>query len=295
MNTVRFVVAALVALAMAQAAQGQAVPTPAKTMPSTRLRQMIDTTMERIASLTDNPQQPDRTALAAAQSEWAALSVTAPPPERPTYAAAANTARALLGAVDEYNKAVADFKYSSNTHGPQDRQNLDISNGRQRPGTASSNVAKQNKGNADTRDELLRKEEFMSRGVTQRWKVRTAQIGTILEQTYTVELVTEKRMLAARGAAPALPPVQAPTEATPSQIYSPAGSWATPHGTWTLTDDGKITAPDAKGTWQWSDRTKRELEFQWPQSGKSGKGIFATDGRTLEVIMPDGGHATLTR
>lgn len=266
-------------------------------LPSARLRQMIDNTLPRISNLNERGPQPNRAALAAAHAEWTALAQTAPPVQQPTYAAAAGVVQALLGAVDEHSKAVADFHYSKSVHGPQDKKDMDISNGGQAPGTAWANNAKQNKENADNRKALLQKEQFMNTGAMDQWKVRVAQIGTAVEQAYTAEIVTEKQMVAARTAtpAPAPPPPPASSATSASEAYSPVGTWKAPKGQWTLTDDGNFTTPTGgKGTWQWGDRAKRELELKWSKLG-DGKAIFSGDGKTLQITLPKGGQTTLTR
>jgi hypothetical protein len=258
---------------------------------------MIDNTLPRIASLTPK-QRPNREALATAHAEWTALAQTAPAAQQPTYAAAANVVQALLAAVDEHAKAVEDYRYSKSVHGPQDKKDVDISNGGQLGGTAWANNAKQNKMNADDRKALLQKEEFMNKGVMDQWKVRTAQIGTAVEQLYTTELVTEKQMVAARKTTPPPAPAPMPTRTTPgsaADAYSPTGTWKAPKGNWQWNDDGTFTTPvGGKGTWQWGDRSKRELELKWA-TGAATKGTLSDDGQSLEVNMPKGGQATLKR
>jgi len=72
-------------------------------------------------------------------------------------------------------------------------------------------------------------------------------------------------------------------------------AWKVPKGNWTLNDDGTFTtAAGGKGTWQWGDRSKRELELKWQKLG-DGKAIFSADGKTVQVTLPKGGQTTLTR
>jgi hypothetical protein len=301
MKTLRFVLLGLAAFVIAPLFLHGAASKPregsGKALPSARLRQMIDTTLPRISSLTPK-QRPNREALATAHAEWTALAQTAPAAQQPTYAAAASVVQALLAAVDEHAKAVEDFRYSKSVHGAQDNKDVDISNGGQLGGTARANNAKQNKMNADDRKALLQKEAFMNTGVAEQWKVRTAQIGTAVEQLYTTELVTEKQRVAARSATPAplpVPPKPATSSSSAAEAYSPVGTWKVPKGNWTLSDDGTFTtAVGGKGTWQWGDRSKRELELKWQKLG-DGKAIFSEDGRTLQVTLPKGGQTTLTR
>jgi hypothetical protein len=292
MKTTRFFLLGLMALFMTPLVLQAAKSTSSPALPSTHLRQMVDTTLPRISSLTNTKQKPNRGAIVAAQTEWTALALTAPPERRATYAAAANVAQELLGAIDEHDKAVATYHYSRSVHGAQDRQNMDISNALEAPGTARANNAKQNKENADNRKALLQKEEFMSKGVIADWTTRLPQISTAVEQAFAAELVTEKQMVAARTAPPPVPPATQPSAA---QTYSPAGTWTGPKGQWTLTDDGNfVTSNRFKGTWQWGDRTKRELSLKW-KNGGVGKAVFSADGKSLEVTMPNGGESTLTR
>ncbi|EDY19555.1 hypothetical protein CfE428DRAFT_2731 [Chthoniobacter flavus Ellin428] len=298
MRILRFVLLGLTALAMTSLSlRAAATPKPGagKALPSARLRQMIDNTLPRIASLTPK-QRANREALATVHAEWTALAQTAPAAQQPTYAAAANVVQALLAAVDEHAKAVEDFRYSKSVHGAQDNKDVDISNGGQLGGTARANNAKQNKMNADDRKALLQKEEFMNKGVADQWKTRTAQIGTAVEQLYTTELVTEKQMVAARKTTPAPAPMPpTPKSTSAAEAYSPAGAWKVPKGNWTLSDDGTFTtAVGGKGTWQWGDRAKRELQLKWA-NGADTKGTLSDDGQTLEVAMPKGGQATLKR
>lgn len=267
-------------------------------LPSVRLRHLIDTTLPRISSLTPKPkQEPDRTAVAAAHSQWAALAVTAPPAEQATYTAAANVAQALISAIDEHAKAVADYHYSKVVHGPQERQNMDISNGNQRSGTAWANNAKQNKENADSRKELLRKEAFMNKGMIDQWTVRTAQIGTAVEQVYTAELVTEQRMVAARNTPPPPPPPSVPvsTQATASQAYSPVGTWKAEKGpNFIIKGDGSVVRGNNSGTWKWTDQNKGNLHIMWT-SGVTGDLNFPADGQTLSGRNSTGVELHFTR
>jgi hypothetical protein len=298
MKTPRFVLLGLTLLAWIPLT-GQAVKPKNGTgaaLPSARLRQMIDNTLPRISSL--NPkQQPNRTALVEVHAQWTALAQTAPAAQQPIYAAAANVAQSLISAVDEHTKAIADFHYSKSVHGAPDKKDLEISNAGQAPGTAWANNAKQNKENADSKRAVKEKEEFMNKAAVEEWKVRMTQISTTIEQAYTAELVTEKQAVVARPAtpAPAPSPGIVPSPASAAEAYSPVGEWTAPKGKWTLSDDGKFTAANGgKGTWQWSDRAKRELDLKWLKLG-DGKAAFSVDGRTLEVTLPKGGQVTLTR
>jgi hypothetical protein len=269
-------------------------------LPSAHLRVLIDHTLPQLTSAVRNKNPANRTALTEAQADWTALAQTAPPAKQATYAAAANVVQMLIAAEDEHATAVANFHYSNNVHGAQDKQDSRISNGGQAPGTAFANNAKQNKENADFRKELLQKEEFMNKGAIAEWNARLAQIQTAVEQAYMAELVTEKQMVAAQKAAPTPAPPPASTQppkpaSTASQAYSPVGNWTAPKGQWTLNEEGSFTAANGgHGTWHWSDPGKRELTLTWPKLG-DGKGEFSADGKSLEITMPKGAKVSLTR
>jgi hypothetical protein len=62
-----------------------------------------------------------------------------------------------------------------------------------------------------------------------------------------------------------------------------------------LSDDGKFSTPTGgQGTWQWTDRTTRELGLKWEKLG-DGKAVFSADGKSLEITLPKGGKVALTR
>ena len=201
-------------------------------MPSARLRLMIDHTLASIVPFPNAKPAANRAALTEAQAEWTALAQTAPAAQQPTYTAAANLVQMLLAAEAEHDKAIADYHYSKKVHGPQDRQDLEISNAGEHSGTAFANNAKQNKENADNHKALLQKEEFMNKGAIDQWKVRTEQLRALIEQAYTQELVTEKQMVMAKNTTP--PPAPAPprpkSEPSAAEAYSPVGTWTAPKG-----------------------------------------------------------------
>jgi hypothetical protein len=296
MKTTRCVLPGILALFMAPLVllAANSPGKPGTPTPSVHLRQLIDSTMRKINNISEVKQPPlDRTTLMVAQAEYTAKVQTAPPAQQPMYQAALNVVNNLIAAVEEHEKAVATFHYSKNVHGKQDREDAKVSRAASR-----DDVAKQNMENDASRKALLDKEKFMNNGTLATWQQRIGQLHDAVEQALTVELVDEQKLAMAASATP--PPIPAPkttprpAESSAAQTYSPVGTWTAPHGQWTLTDDGNFTAPGAKGTWQWSDRTKRELDFKW-KSGVSGKGTFSVDGKTLEMALPNGAQATLTR
>ncbi|HEY3901054.1 MAG TPA: hypothetical protein VGM54_20750 [Chthoniobacter sp.] len=304
MNTARcvlvsaslFVVVSMLPSGMAWAAS---TPPPkgqkGKQMPSVRLRQMIDHTLPQLVVVERGKEPTNRGALTEAQAEWTALAQTASPAEQPIYAAAANVVQMLLAAEEEHTTAVANYQYSKSVHGKQDHQDARISNGGQAPGTAFANNAKQNQENAQFRKEEIRKEQFMNKGASGEWSARVETMRTSIEQAYTAELVTEKQTLLAKAATP--PPIPRAPKSEPSAAlrYSPAGSWNMPKGQWTLGEDGTFsTAIGTKGTWQWTDQSKRQIGFHWNNGGE-GSAVFSDDGKSLKVTMPKGGTVSLSR
>ena len=146
---------------------------PASPQPSGHLRQLIDSTLRKINNISDAKQPPlDRTTLMVAQAEYSAKVQTAPPTEQPVYRAALKVVADLVGAVEEHEKAVADYHYSKNLHGKQDREDSKVSNwqrGWDAGAAARADNAKQKMENDASRKALLDKEKFMSlNGVSRR-------------------------------------------------------------------------------------------------------------------------------
>jgi hypothetical protein len=267
-------------------------PGKGKQMPSARLRTMIDHTLPGISSLQQAKAPANQGALTEAQAEWTALAQTAPPAEQPVYAAAANVVQMLLAAEEEHTTAVANSKYSKSVHGKQDHQDARISNGY---------AGKQNQENAQFRKEELQKEQFMNTGAAAEWGTRVETIRTSIEQAYTAELVMEKQTQFAKAATPppippAPKPKPAPSATSAAVQYSPAGSWVGARGQqWTLGDDGSFTTPlGDKGTWQWTDQSKRQIGLHWPKGG-DGSAVFSDDGKSLKITNPKGATFPLTR
>lgn len=305
MKTNRHILTGILALFLAPLALQAAKPAgkPSTPEPSVHLRKLIDSTMRKISDISNAKQPPlDRTSLSVAQAEYTARLQTAPPAQQPMYQAALNVVTSLIGAVEEHEKAVADFHYSKNVHGKQDREDAKVANWQRGPdagAAARADNAKQQMENEASRKALLDKEKFMNNGALALWTQRVGQLHDAVEQTFTAELVAEKQL--AMLAPPAPPPVPIPkpapkpAETSAAQTYSPAGTWNAPKGTWTLVDDGTFTsATGTKGTWQWSDRTKRELDLKW-KSGGTGKATFAADGKSIQLTLPNGNASTLTR
>ncbi|MDR3406579.1 MAG: hypothetical protein P4L99_29105 [Chthoniobacter sp.] len=282
---------------------GKPAGKPSTPAPSAQLRHEIDTTLPKITNISNPKQKPiDRTKLIELQADYTAKAQVAPPAQQPMYHAALVVVTNLVGAVEEHEKAVADYRYSNNVHGKQDREDAKVSNWQRGPdagGAARADNAKQNMENAASRAALLQKEKFMNQGAIATWTQRVSQIHDLVEQSYVTELVAEKQMAMSTPPAPPPPPPPAPptsTGASASQAYSPAGTWTGPNGKWTLTDDGNFTNPTGrKGTWQWADRTKRELGLQWQKPLGDGKAVFSADGKSLEITLPKGGQVSLTR
>jgi hypothetical protein len=259
--------------------------------PSVRLRHLIDNTMPKLGTITNPKQIINEPALTEAQADFAAKAITAPPAQQPMYQAAQNVVANLIGAVEEHNKAVADFHYSKNMHGAQERQNEDISNpqrGWDAGAVARANNAKQNKENADSRKELLDKEKFLSNGTVATWTQRVAQIHEIVEQAYTAELVAEKQLAMVTPATPppAPKPASQPKEPTAAEQYSPVGPWkpdtAGPRFL-NLKEDNTVVGGNGgkfTGTWKWTDQSKGALTVTWTD-GITMDLNFSTDGRTL--------------
>jgi hypothetical protein len=138
----------------------------------------------------------------------------------------------------------------------------------------------------------------MSNAALGAWTRRMGQIQGIVQQSYAVELLAERQLAMVAPVTPPpisiAKPVLKPVDTGAQLQYSPAGTWNGPKGTWTLADDGTVKLPDGAGSWQWADRTNRELLLHWRNDTYS-KGIFSEDGRTLELKLANGEAAKLTR
>ena len=260
---------------------------PSTPMPSVQLRHMIDTTIPKLGNITNPKQIVNQTALSEAQADFAAKAITAPPAQQPMYQAAQTVVANLVGAIEEHNKAVADFHYSQNLHGPQDRQERGYHPTRGAPATAGANNAKQNKENADSRAALLDKEKFMSNGTVATWTQRVAQIQEITEQSFAAELVAEKQlaMVAPPVPIPAPNPIPKPRQPSAGEQYSPVGAWRPDHGARRLTvkDDNTVTGgshTEFTGTWKWTDQSKGAMTVNWTD-GVNMDLNFSADGRSL--------------
>ena len=260
---------------------------PSTPMPSVQLRHMIDTTMAKIADITNPKRTFNRTPLTEAQADFTAKALTATPAQQPMYQAAQNVIANLVGAVEEHEKAVANFQYSKNLHGPQDRQNEDITNAR-RAGNGWANNAKQNKENADSRAALLDKEKFLSNGTIATWSQRVGQIHDAVEQAYASELVAEKQLAMLTPPAPTPAPKAAPKTKEPSAAdqYSPVGAWRPDNSgprRFKINEDNTATGgmhSEFSGTWKWTDQPKRAMTINWVD-GLSMDLNFSPDGHTL--------------
>ena len=278
----------------AKAAKAAAVPR--KPLPSVQLRRLIDTTLPKINNLAGANAVGNRTNLTMTQANFAAEAQAAPAAERAMYQAADGAMAALIGAVDEHDKAVANFRYSKGVHGPQDTKDEEISSTHRGWGsgrTAEANNAKQNKENADSHQELVEKEKFLSKGSIDAWTVRAGQLRAAVEQAFTNELVAEKQMVAARAPVvavvkPAPKPVEPPKkEHSAAEEYSPVGTWAGPGNDIEMKEDNTFTRGSGGGTWAWTNQNKGELDLHYKNRGVS-KGVFSTDGQALEVTPPNG-------
>ena len=292
----------MLAAAPAFAAKGNkaADAMPRKPLPSVQLRHLIDSTLPKINNLAGANAVGNRTNLTMVQANFAAEAQAAPAGERAMYQAANGAMAALIGAVDEHDKAVANFRYSKGVHGPQDTKDAEISNthtGRGSGRTAEANNVKQNKENADSHRELVEKEKFLSKGSIEAWTVRAGQLRAAVEQAYASELVAEKQMVAARTLptpvavvkpAPKPKPVEPPKkEHSAAEEYSPVGTWAGPGNNIEMKEDSTFTRGGGGGTWAWTNQNKGELDLNYKNRGVS-KGVFSTDGQALEVTPPNG-------
>ena len=279
-------------------AAGKAAATAEKALPSAQLHRVIDTTLPKINSLVPKNGAINRTALIEVQVDYVAKAQVATPADQPMYQAAAAVMHTLIAAVDEHDKAVANFRYSKSVHGPQDTKDSELTNA---VGNGRANNAKQNKENADSRRELLAKEDFMNKGVIDTWTTRAAQLRASVEQAYATEFVIEKKTIAVRSATvaavtPPAPPKPKPVkkESSAAEQYSPVGSWPGDKLPWVFKEDGVFQHGSGGGEWKWQNQSKGELELKW-KSGKSTKGTFSADGHTLEVAGPAGRPETLKR
>lgn len=269
-----------------------------KALPSVQLHRLIETTLPKINHLGPKNAVSNRTTLIEAQVNYVAKAQTAPPAEQPMYRAAAGVMNTLILAVDEHDKAVANFHYSKGVHGPQDTKDSEVTNA---VGNGRANNAKQNKENADSRKELLAKEAFMSKGAIDSWTVRAAQLRAGVEQAYAAELMAEKQTVVA--AVPPPPPATktppkpkpAKKESSAADQYSPAGSWASDGPPWVFNEDGTFTnGHGGGGEWKWKNQSNGELELKW-RAGAVRKGTFSANGHSLEVEKQGGQPITLKR
>jgi len=293
----------------ASAAKGGKAPgAPAgPVLPSVKLRHLIDETLPKINGLAGPNAVKDRTALVEVQADYTAKYNLASATDKPMYQAAVVVMNALVGAVDEHDQAVANFRYSKSVHGPQDKKDMDISNTHQGWGsgrTAEANNAKENKENSDSHKALLAKEEMMNRGAIEAWTNRAGQIRAAVEQVYANELVVEKQTVALRAAAvaattpaatpPPKPKPQTPTQASAAEQYSPVGTWTGEKSLWVLNEDGTFKHGTGGGEWSWKDQSKGALTLKW-KNGRESNATFSPDGRSLQVDLLAGGQATLKR
>lgn len=297
-----FTAVLILAVAPAFAAKGNraADAAPRQPQPSVQLRRLIDSTLPKINNLAGANAVGNRTNLTMAQANFAAEAQAAPAAEQAMYQAANGTLAALIGAVDEHDQAVANFRYSKGVHGPQDTKDAEISSTHRGVGsgrTAEANNAKQNKENADSRRELLEKEKFLSKGSIDIWTVRAGQLRAAVERAYTAELVAEKQLVAARTPPPVVavvkPPAPKPVVTPPkkehsaAEEYSPVGTWTGPGKNLELRADNTFTRGAADGTWAWTNQGKGELDLRF-KNGNVGKGVFVTKGEGLEMTLPSG-------
>ena len=287
------------------AKEAKAAESPRKPLPSVQLRHLIDTTLPKINNLAGPNAVGNRTNLTMVQANFAAEAQAAPVAERAMYQAANGAMAALIGAVDEHDKAVANFRYSKDVHGPQDTKDEEISSTHRGWGsgrTAEANNAKQNKENADSRKELLEKEKFLSKGSIEAWTVRAGQLRAVVEQAYTNELVTEKQMVAARVqpvvvavVKPVPKPVEPPKkEHSAAEEYSPVGTWTGPGKDIEVHEDNTFARGAGAGTWAWTNQNKGELDLRF-KNGAVSKGVFSTDGKGLDLTLPNGKSQKFSR
>ena len=270
-----------------------------------QLRRLIDGTLPKINNLAGGNAVGNRTNLTMVQADFAAGAQAAPVAERAMYQAANGAMAALIGAVDEHDKAVANFHYSKDVHGPQDTKDEEISSTHRGWGsgrTAEANNAKQNKENADSRKELLEKEKFLSKGSIEAWTVRAGQLRAAVEQAYTNELVAEKQMVAARVqpvvvavVKPVPKPVEPPKkEHSAAEEYSPVGTWTGPGNNIEMREDNTFSRGGGGGTWAWTNQNKGELDLHFKNRGVF-KGIFSADGKGLDLTLPNGNSQKYSR
>jgi hypothetical protein len=259
----------------------------------------MDTTLPKINGLGPKTAPINRTALIEVQADYVARAQLATPADQPMYQAAVAVMNTLIAAIDEHDKAVANFRYSNSVHGAQDKKDAEVTNA---VGNGRANNAKQNKENADSRRALLAKEEFMNKGVIDMWTTRAAQLRAGVEQAYATELVIEKQTVAARSAtvaavAPPAPPKPKPakTESSAAEMDSPAGTWTGNSAKWEFKADGTYTnGHGGGGQWEFTNQSKGEMELKW-RNGAVRKAIFSADGHSLEVVLVNGEPLTLKR
>ena len=209
--------------------------------------------MRKINDISNAKQPPlDRTSLMVAQAEYTARLQTAPPAQQPMYQAALNVVNSLVAAVEEHEKAVADFHYSKGVHGKQDREDAKISNpqrGVDAGALARADNAKQKMENDASLQALLDKEKFMNNGAVALWTQHVGQLHDAVEQTFTTELVAEQKLAMAAVATP--PPVPVPkakpkpAETSAGDKYSPVGTWKAAKSSYRsaiLKEDNTVTA-----------------------------------------------------
>jgi hypothetical protein len=277
--------------------------------PSVQLRQLIDKTLPGISSLSDPNHKPfDRTALTTAQAIYSAEAQTATPEKQPMYQAVLNVMAILLGAVEEHNKAVADFENSKKVHGVPDTKDLEISNPRHGwdpAAVARANKAKEDHVNGGANNAALDKDDFFSKGAIAAWTKRIGQIQDLVTQSYTQEVVAEKQLAMLAPAATPPPPPATKPKSKPKQTkdisaldeHSPVGSWkaANPSNrSATLKEDNTVTGWKRTGTWNWTDQSKGALAIIW-SDGLTSNVILSPDGRTMEGKATNGHDVSFTR
>lgn len=150
-----------------------------------------------IAALTDITPEGEsgsvyyRTGVSLLRAAFQSQSSTAPPEKKPTYTAALRACDVLGGAIDERDKAAADYASAQAGSSPQDIKDVRISTVPARHGYGKATRANNAKEeSANTQPDA--NQSFMNSAALTAWTTRVAQLRQQIDAAYAQEVATEQ-------------------------------------------------------------------------------------------------------
>ncbi len=186
--------------AAAEASLGPTAPliNPADS-PSANLTRFLQA---HIAALTDITPEGEsgsvyyRTGVSLLRAAFQSQSSTVPPEKKATYTAALRACDALGGAIDERDKAAANYASSQTGTSPQDVKDVRISTMRARHGYGKATQAN-NEKEAAANNQPDTNQSFMNSAALTAWTTRVAQLRQQIDAAYAEEIATEQVALSA--------------------------------------------------------------------------------------------------